>query len=351
MSEQISKIILSGSPAEIGFTHGELLKDQVQGNIEFYKALFLKNFGTENRILKTAHSFREQINLYNPEYAVEIEHIALGAGVSEPLWIYALNARIEIALARPINECTAVVFPSNNLLGQTWDWAQSLLDNFVIMQIDLPSGMQILQLTEAGIIGKIGFNNCSLGVTLNILWIPGDRPAGVPVHILLRAILESKTLEEAREAVSRSGGGKASNLIVCQNGSAIDFEFYGEGAAFQEIKKPAYVHTNHIIHSGSNFQVEGTDLAGSLARYAAVEKNFQNARDFSQDEMVSILSECPGGEGLVLAPYKPDAQSGLDYIGTLATVVMDLVGGMMFVRKGNPSLPSFSNGDFVQHSI
>ena len=351
MPRQVPKIALSGSPEEIGFSHGELLKEQIRRNIEFYKGLFLAGLRDESGILKSAGLFREKIKAFNPDYAVEIEHIALGAQVSEPLWLYALNARTELALAGSARECTAVVFPKAGLIGQTWDWARSLLDNFVIMQIDLPSGVRILQLTEAGIIGKIGLNNRGLGVTLNILWIPGDRPAGVPIHILLRAILESQTLDEARQVVDRSGVGKASNLIVCQNGSAFDVEFFGDGAAFQEIIKPAYVHTNHIVHSMGDFQVEGTDLTGSIARYEAVEKNFEKARDFSLDEMVSILSECPGGEGSVLVPYKPDTQSGLGYIGTLATVVMDLEGGIMFVRRGNPSLPSFSSADFVQYSM
>ena len=67
--------------------------------------------------------------------------------------------------------------------------------------------------------------------------------------------------------------------------------------------------------------------------------------------MVSILSASRGGEGAVLTPYKPDAQMGLEYVGTLATVVMDLSENRMFVRKGNPSLASFSSGEFVQFSF
>jgi isopenicillin-N N-acyltransferase-like protein len=54
------------------------------------------------------------------------------------------------------------------MIGQTWDWAQRLEGHFVVMEIQFPSGHKLTQLTEAGIIGKIGFNNCGLGVTLNI---------------------------------------------------------------------------------------------------------------------------------------------------------------------------------------
>ncbi len=351
MPEQVTKITLSGSPEEIGFNHGRFLKEQIRRNVEFYKALFLSNFGQESGVLKSALRFKEVIEDFNPDYSVEIEHIALGAGISEPLWLYALNARTELALAGHAQECTAVVFRQANLLGQTWDWARSLLDNFVIMQIDLPSGVRILQLTEAGIIGKIGFNNRGLGVTLNILWLPGSRPVGVPVHILLRAVLESQTLDVAKEAIRRSGFGKASNLIVAQGGLAFDVEFSGTGFNSHEIEETAYVHTNHLIHSRAGVQVESTSLASSIARYTAVESAFEKTRDFSRQKMAEILSECPDGEGSVLVCYKPDTQSGLGYVGTLATIMMDLSGKSMLVRKGNPSLDSFSSGDFKEYSI
>jgi isopenicillin-N N-acyltransferase-like protein len=351
MPETVTRLKLSGSHEEIGFAHGLLLKQQVRRNIEFYKALFLARLGDESRILKSADFFRKAIKSYNPEFAVEIDSIALGAGISEPLWLYALNARTELTLAGQINECTAVAFPEVGLIGQTWDWAESLLDNFVIMQIDLPSGISTLQLTEAGIIGKIGMNNLGLGVTLNIHWVPGIHFSGIPVHILLRAVLESGSLDEAKNAIYRSGGGKASNLIVCQGGSGFDVEFYGEGSVFHKIEDPAYVHTNHLIHARAGLQVESTNLAGSIARFDAVKKAFATSRDYSRKKMVSILSECPGGEGSVLACYKPDIQSGLGYIGTLATVVMDLSEKRMYVRKGNPSLDSFSIRNFIQYSI
>lgn len=76
-----------------------------------------------------------QIKAFNPNYITEIDHIARGAEISEPLWVYALNAGTELASSNPINECTAIVFPQHSLLGQTWDWAKALEDNFLIMEI------------------------------------------------------------------------------------------------------------------------------------------------------------------------------------------------------------------------
>ena len=196
----IKYISLSGSPQEIGFQHGELLAEEVHHNVDFYRSMFLRNIGDEIRILSAARQFKASIRAYKPDYVTEIDHIALGAGVLEPLWLYALNARTELSMVNGLQECTAIVCPKNNLLGQTWDWAQMLEGKFFLMEITFPDGHKILQLCEAGMIGKIGLNNQGLGVTLNYLYDEFIDFSTVPIHILLRRILESHTLEEARSA-------------------------------------------------------------------------------------------------------------------------------------------------------
>jgi len=174
LAEQIIKVVLSGSPEEMGFRHGELLSEQIRRNIEFYKPILVANLGDEAAVLRATEHIKEHIHAYNPNYITEIEHIAMGAQVSEPLWVYALNARTELALSMKTNECTAIVFPQQGIIGQTWDWARPIEDDFVMMELQFPSGHNILQITEAGIIGKIGLNSCGLGQTINILRVvPG----------------------------------------------------------------------------------------------------------------------------------------------------------------------------------
>ena len=227
MTGRFQRITLSGSPEEIGLQHGRLLSEQIHRNIEFYKPIFLANLGDEAQVFQSSERIKEHIKAFNPDYVTEIDHLALGADVSEPLWLYALNARTELALTKQSDECTAMVFPQHKIIGQTWDWAQPLEDNSVVMEIQFPSGHKILQLTEAGIIGKIGLNNRGLGLTLNILWLRDRELSGVPIHIVLRAVLESQTLDDARQAINRSGGGNASNIIAAQAGRAFDVEFAG----------------------------------------------------------------------------------------------------------------------------
>ena len=346
MNGSIARILLSGSPEEIGFQHGEKLTKQIHRNIEFYKPIFLANLETEARVLRETRRIKERIRAYNADYIREIDHIALGAQVSEPLWIYALNARTELSLTHKSDECTAVVFPRQKILGQTWDWAQALEDAFVIMEICLPSGHKILQLTEAGIIGKIGLNNHGLGVTLNILWVKDQLLSGIPIHILLRAVLESQTLEGARKAINRSLNGKASNIIVSHAGRAFDVEFFGDETIFYDIQEHAYSHTNHYIHSKKSLDIDETEHIGSITRHKKALEEFINLEHFSTQEMISILSDNSCGESSILAAYKPDTQIKMGFCGTLATIVMDLENRFLKIRKGNPSSRSFSVNNF-----
>jgi len=351
MAGQFRKITLSGSPEEIGLQHGKLLSKQIHRNIEFYKPIFLANLGGEAQVLQSTGRIKEHIKTFNPKYITEIDHIALGAEVSEPLWLYAINARTELTLTKHYAECTAMVFPQHNIIGQTWDWAQPLEDNSVIMEILLPSGHRILQLTEAGIIGKIGLNNRGLGVTLNILWILDRVLLGVPIHIVLRAVLESQTLEGARNAIIRSGNRKASNIIVSQAGQAFDIEFCGNDSSYHDIQEVAYTHTNHYMHSAKSIQLDETERANSIARYKKAVKELSKVEEFTTQEMIAILSDQSNEENSILNAYKPDTQIGMGYCGTLATIVMDLEKRTMKVRKGNPSSPLFSIDSFTQFHL
>lgn len=347
----MEKIALSGFPEEIGFQHGKALADQIHRNIEFYKPIFLNNLGDEAKALKLAESFKQQIEAFNPKYITEIDHIAQGAQVSEPLWLYALNSRTELAVTEFANECTAVVFPHHKILGQTWDWAQHLETHSVIMEIDFPSGHRILQLTEAGIIGKTGLNNKGLGLALNLLRVENQTLTGVPVHIVMRAVLESRDLEDARGIIKRSGHGKASNFILAQDGRAINVEFSAEETDYNEIKDEAYAHTNHYLHTQTSVQIAEMSYADSLGRYVRAWEMLNALKEFTAYEMISILSDQSDVEYPILSNHEPHTIKAMGNCGTLATIIMDLEGRTMKVREGNPKSPSFSIDKFKEYSL
>jgi len=347
----IKTVSLSGTPEEIGYQHGQFLTEQIHHNIDFYRSLFLDYLGSEIKILEAAQRFKESIQGFNPKFISEIDQIALGANLSEPLWLYALNARTELSMMENQNECTAIVCPQDHFLGQTWDWAKKLEGNFVIMKITFPDGFQILQLTEAGIIGKIGFNNQGLGVTLNYLYDEYVDFSTVPIHIVLRQVLESYSIEEAKTAVRKSGTGKASNLIVAHGGEAVNTEFAGDRMNFVKIDGKTYVHTNHFLHAKPPNILNQDSYKNSCARYQTAKALLDITAKPVKDKLIEIFSDQAHGKDAILANYKPDPLEMLGEYGTLATIIMDLENKSMIVRKGNPKNDFFSTSRFDQYNL
>jgi isopenicillin-N N-acyltransferase-like protein len=174
---------------------------------------------------------------------------------------------------------------------------------------------------------------------------------GVPVHVLLRAILESTTLEDAKEVIDRSGQGKASNIIVAQGSRAFDVEFAGEEVFTHDIQTEVYAHTNHYLHSPEPITLDQSDPINSLTRHQTAMDGLKEIKDFSIHDLITVLSDQTNGEYPILRKHKPDEIEAMGCVGTLATIVMDLENQTMKVRKGNPSSPSFSIDNFVEFKV
>lgn len=321
----------TGTPGERGYAHGEALSTEIEATIDFYTTVFKK---TSAEIFERAKHFRSVIHEYNPAYCEEIEGIAAGAKIREPLWIYALNSRSEILSLDPsakLNECTAICFQSTALLGQNWDWGRPLEKLAVLVQIKISEDQTILMLTEPGIIGKIGLNSHGIGACLNILLI--DKPLnGVPIHIVLRAILEAQTLEEAKMAIRKSGCGKASNILFGDQEGNFNFvEFAGDESFCVQPRGQFTIHTNHYLKRQIN--PNAGDFRNSYTRYHTAKEKASTLSNFTIDEMKSILTDRSSHEFPIWREYKPD--NDLLDVGTVATIIMDLKAKQLHIRKGN----------------
>lgn len=208
-------IIASGTPYEIGLIHGREAKKQVDISISTYKAMFWDYSGIRwEDACNYARTFIPTINEYDPDYMEEIRGIADGSGygIDE---ILALNVRSEIVLqGSQINSsntdgCTTFVFTpqvtegGKTLLGQNWDWKMTEQAGCIIMHIRQEKKPDITMVTEAGIIGKIGYNSAGIGVTLNALSSNMKVEGKVlPLHIAMRGMLDSRTLSDMIRATT-----------------------------------------------------------------------------------------------------------------------------------------------------
>lgn len=307
--------------------HGQKLKERILETIKFYKKIFHKD---EKEILETAKKFKDIIKGFNPEYATEIEAIAEGASVN-PLWIYALNARSEI-VTMFTNECTALYFTKTALLFQNWDWAEELENLTVIMVIVKNNNDKIIQMTEPGIIGKIGFNSYGIGVCLNFLTNYGKLD-GIPIHIMLRSVLECKTLDDAKKILTKYSHGKAGNILVgTKNRDFYDIEYAENNFYNYDNSSDVFIHTNHYLSNNELNKVE-KDLSSSFARYERSQRIIENI-NYSLEDAKKILSDKTNNDLPICRKYNFDEMIG--NTGTICSIIMDLINLKLHITRGNP---------------
>ena len=323
-------IKIRGGPEDRGRQQGTLLKERIHRTIEFYKRQILI---PEEDVLRIARQFRESTRVFREELYVEIEALANAAG-AHPLWIYALNGRTELLNLNPM-ECTSLAFKKQGLIGQNWDWDSEVEELAVILDIEREDGHRIVTMTEPGMIGKIGMNSEGIGACLNILLI--NKPLnGVPIHIVLRSILESRTLEEAKLAIQKSGYGKASNILFGDREGNFNYiEYAGDERFLKQSRAQFMVHTNHYLARPINPNYG--DFCNSYTRFRVAYDKASALSNFTIDEMKTILTDRSDREYPIWRAYEPDAD--LQELGTVATIVMDLKAKQLHIRKGNIKYP------------
>lgn len=331
-------VTLSGTPEGIGLEHGRSLKDKIEATWEFYSQIL---FGNAMALLEEyGNRYLEAIRRFSADYATEIEAVADGADM--PPWqISVLNARTEIfhimMEQTAAAECTAIYFPGSRILGQNWDWMEQLKDLFVVMQIERDDGHRILQITEPGIIGKIGFSSNGIGACLNII-SGGASDVAVPVHILLRYILDADSLDDVVTTFQNVPQGTCSNILAADDrGRCANMEFSGTELEIVDFGEQIPMHTNHYLSHLKEGRDNSRDLfyENSMGRYVRAKEllegldGSESIRDFKK-----ILKDTRNKKDPICLNFK-DLFGFM--VGTVSSVIMDLPQRQLHVSCGPPN--------------
>jgi len=282
-----------------------------------------------------------------------------------PEWIYALNGRTE--LLPETTECSTLCFPQSSIgpvLAENWDWMKPTEDLAIIMRLrinkkDQPS-RTIMMATEPGIIGKAGMNSDGVGVCLNLLIAKNLPKDGLPVHILLRAALDSKNLKEWQDRIeslpSHLRGTVNAIVAADASGDWVNYEFAGREiyrVSPRENNLCCQYRTNHFLSPTSlNDQ---SILPSSYSRYARLEelvamndipleegKRNEGCEPSKKDGKEEILSHIRrllfdrAREDLpILRKFVWDAKMAVD-TGTICSIVMCLQERTLLATKGSP---------------
>ncbi|KAI1764847.1 AAT-domain-containing protein [Hypoxylon sp. FL1150] len=337
----------SGTPYEIGVTHGKLAKEKVDGSLDFYKQLLWESASMSwEQVLQEATKYVEPLRKIEPRYVEEIQGIADGAGVSF-LDILALNVRSEINFGLfsdrskdsseyPSDGCTSfsVLTDSKSFLCQNWDWRAEQTPNLMVYHIshtgtDIPD---ISMVTEAGIIGKIGFNSNGVGVCLNAIRCRGVDRSKLPVHIALRAAMEAKSREEAVNYIKSVGVAGGGHILVSDATGPVSLECTSSWVKELAIdEKGRICHSNHLILDHADIDEPGW-LKDSPARLARMRALTADLQDPTVDRIFEVFKDTEGYPSSINRKQEGECRSQ-----TLFNIIMDLTSKKAQVTFGRPT--------------
>ena len=346
MIQPFEMIELSGTPFSIGKTHGERASALINNSLKNYKKLFKALAGVSwPEAQRMARDFIQPINACDPEILEEMQGIASGSGLSLED-VIAINARSELLYSNSAKDgegCTAVaVMPERTacgrlLMGQNWDYTPLAAGALVMLRISQQNKPEILMVTEAGMVGKIGMNSCGLCTGLNALSAPSV-PKGVPVHVALRLLLNGENLTQATAFLEHTPVAGCGNIILGSAFAALNIEIGPDDFDVLCPRGGLLVHTNHYLsprfaHYKSS---TGNRTVNSYIRQSRMEGFFENTdhkvkiKDLKQ--AFSDHGDYPDGICRHPDPKKdPPHQAQTNY-----SVIFDMQKLEMHLSKGNP---------------
>ena len=356
---------ISGPPRDRGRSYGVQAHARIRHSIASYARLFAYCGIDWGDAQMRALGFRDAIAATSTDLLEEIGGIAEGAGVTEAE-ILTLNARTEIlpstyssppadawpeALARnraaavpDWGECTALaVLPGasrdgGTWLAQNWDWIGAQRAAMVLLRVTDQRGRRLLTLTEAGMLAKIGCNDRGFGVCLNILRSVDDgREPGVPVHVLLRHLLDCDDVDAACATARALQHGASSNILAADRGGhAASIEVSPRGVAVIVPGGGTLAHTNHFLDPDQAVHAAALNPLASTEQRLACALAHAARAPLGRTDIQALLQDMSGG-AFAVCRFPDESLAPELRIESVAGVVMDLANATMWVAPDVPA--------------
>jgi isopenicillin-N N-acyltransferase-like protein len=348
-------IDVAGTPGERGRQYGAAARAQVARSLANYEHLFAACGVKWQEVRRRSRAYDGIIREFDADLHAELCGIAAGAerDVEE---ILALNSRTELLprvfldpghAALDFGECSALAIApaasatASALLAQNWDWLGNQRDALVVLRSRGKDGTSFLTLTEGGMLAKIGCNDRGFGICLNVLRSRDDGLVpGVPVHVLLRALLDCGSVAEALERV-RDLRFAASSNILCADaaGARASIELAPTGARVLRGEGAVLCHTNHFLAPEAAVHAV-MPAPSSIPRLDRLHALTAGASRLAVADIQRILSD--ESAGFRSRSRHPDpASPPLARFETVASVVMELSTSVMHVAPDIPTRTSY----------
>jgi isopenicillin-N N-acyltransferase like protein len=359
-------IEISGAPFERGRQYGRLAAAEVKNAITHYAAQVRQLKLRDDDLLRVVRQYQRAIESFEPRYIEEMRGIAEGAEV-EFDHVVMLNTRTEVLKlaahpdlrtkllgAAELDGCTTVVAqPEATAAGRlihahNWDWKRESAEASVVLHIRDADGPDILTFTEAGALGRFGFN--SLGIAISGNYLESDRDyaqLGVPLALIRRKVLEQTHYALALRFAYVTPKSGSNNIVISHAGGGMvfDFECAPDESFEVEPKDGLLIHANHWRSPVALVKLRETGIAStpdSLCRERRARNLLASkiGRITVADVKATLLDDW-GSPWSICRPPLPSSTS--DLTATVITLIMQPSAGTMEIAVLPALDPTFTS--------
>lgn len=365
-------VAVEGDHRACGIKAGEQSRDRIIKSLATYKRMFALCDISWDEAVEKARVHLPVIKEFTPHLLEELEGVASGCsdktdGGIDVGTLLALNCRTEILppdfLLRAMvtsghnpddydthtNECTSLAVARNNhpvWLAQNWDWVGLQRDALIVLHAKPYNQPACITVTEAGMLAKIGINDKGFAVSLNILRSHDDgQSPGLPVHFLLRALLECSSVEEASDFARRLPFASSSNILIAdKSGDMASLEISPKGCQVLSAENNQLCHTNHFL--SPELVSNDAGLKGNIStvsRLATAQRNLSGIQSF--EDINKLLSDTSGGNESICR-FADKTLAEIAQIETVVAVAMNLTAQTLLVTAAQPAITDFTEHRF-----
>lgn len=244
------EITVSGSPRELGRQIGDAAGELIRG----FCAIAMERVNKTVRISRDAAlEVAAKSISYAEQYAADMVDELRGTAEAARVTLDELMLlQVRNQLRSPDAGCTSFSLApprsQQRFVAQNWDNDPALDPFTLVLTRKLIGKPASTTLTQAGLIGYIGFNDAGIGLCLNSLPAP-SRPLGVPHYFMVREILEAGSLAAAVHAVEQAERAIPANIMLTTPQGPADLEVTVDGVhVLTDPQNTLVTHTNHCKH-------------------------------------------------------------------------------------------------------
>ncbi|BAN01995.1 C45 family autoproteolytic acyltransferase/hydolase [Ilumatobacter coccineus] len=305
---------ISGTPEEMGATHGAAFADEIRRYTRDRVALVAEGSWSggpiaESDVLDIAASMLPAHEAFDASLHAEMAAMADAAGITlaEAVVVGGFTDFVDTVRAvtggpTPAelieDDCTAVIVPNSRaggagFLAQTWDMHDSATDHVVLLRAHPADGLGFNVFTTTGCLGQIGMNTAGVCVGINNLTgLDGRR--GVAWTSVVRGMLNTDSADAALDLLLSADLAGAHNFLVYdRHDVGYNVEAMPAVRPVETLGATVVVHTNHTVYDAATaVEVERPPLAteSSTKRRAMAERLLADG-DIDLDRLVEMLRE------------------------------------------------------------